>query len=453
MHRRQFLKVGALAAALASLPACARGLALGPDDAGLLPHAPGTGPIGPDALDGTFLFATGVENSYPRLPGGRRVDQLAKTDHYERWQEDFAGLQALGVTALRYGPAYYRTNPAPGRYDWSSCDAQMEWLRTSGITVIADLCHFGVPDWLSGFDDPAFPAEHAAYARAFARRYPWVRHYTPVNEISVAAKFSAMFGWWNEARTGEAALARTLLNLARAHERAVDAILAERSDAIIVHTEAADRYVPANEGVQAVSRAAFWNTVRFAALDLTLGRAPSSGLVQFLAKGGATRDDLAWFRRRHGHGRRWLGLDYYATCEQLVHGDGRTEPAPVRAGLAAVATAFHERYRRPLFIAETAAVDAVAPGWLAEQWRETLALRRAGVPVTGFTWYGLTDVVDWRWLLTQDRGDVDPMGLYDLQRGLRPVGRAYQELITEWTPRLAELAPGRLAGDSVHGAA
>ncbi len=40
-----------------------------------------------------FMFATGIENSYPTilLPNGKtkRVDEMEKTDHYNRWQEDF----------------------------------------------------------------------------------------------------------------------------------------------------------------------------------------------------------------------------------------------------------------------------------------------------------------------------------------------------------------------------
>ena len=56
-------------------------------------------------------------------------------------------------------------------------------------------------------------------------------------------------------------------------------------------------------------------------------------------------------------------------------------------------------------------------------------LSRAGVPVKGFTWYPLTDVVDWRYALRIERNDVDPIGLCDLARAVRPVGRAYAALI------------------------
>ena len=40
---------------------------------------------------------------------------------------------------------------------------------------------------------------------AFAARFPWVRYYTPVNEIYVCAKLSALQGLWNERRKDDRA--------------------------------------------------------------------------------------------------------------------------------------------------------------------------------------------------------------------------------------------------------
>ena len=188
-----------------------------------------------------FLFATGVENSYPTIAGGVRIDQMDKCGHYARWEEDFALVRESGLNALRYGPPYYRVHTAPNTYDWDVCDAQMQRLRELELTVIADLCHFGVPSWLGGFQDPAFPVLFAEYARAFAHRYPWIRHFTPVNEIFIAANFSALKGWWNECEKSDRAFVRAIRNLCMAHELAVEAILSERPDAIIVQ---GDRALP-----------------------------------------------------------------------------------------------------------------------------------------------------------------------------------------------------------------
>ena len=54
------------------------------------------------------------------------------------------------------------------------------------------------------------------------------------------------------------------------------------------------------------------------------------------------------------------------------------------------------------------------------------------MPIVGFTWYSLTDQVDWDTALREDNGRVNPLGLYDLSREIRPVGRAYQKLIADW---------------------
>ncbi len=54
------------------------------------------------------------------------------------------------------------------------------------------------------------------------------------------------------------------------------------------------------------------------------------------------------------------------------------------------------------------------------------------MPIIGFTWYSLTDQVDWDTALREDKGGVNRLGLFDLNRQIRPVGRAYQKLVSQW---------------------
>ena len=74
-----------------------------------------------------------------------------------------------------------------------------------------------------------------------------------------------------------------------------------------------------------------------------------------------------------------------------------------------------------------AAVD-----WLWKQWACLLKVRNEGVPMVGFTWYSLTDQVDWDTALRESNGNVNALGLYDLDRNIRPVGAAYKQLICDW---------------------
>ncbi|HEX8787125.1 MAG TPA: glycoside hydrolase family 1 protein, partial [Telluria sp.] len=97
---------------------------------------------------------------------------------------------------------------------------------------------------------------------------------------------------------------------------------------------------------------------------------------------------------------------------------------------------YYERYHLPLMHTETnldqgpAGNEACA--WLWRQWTQLRGLMHAGVPVVGFTWYSLTDQVDWDVELREQHGSVNPRGLFDLQRKIRPVGQAYRELIATW---------------------
>mgnify|MGYP003346702936 CR=1 FL=1 len=151
-----------------------------------------------------FLFATGMENSSPTINGGQtRIDEMQKCGHYERWSEDLDLVEDLGVRFLRYGVPLYKAFVGAEKYDWEFTDAVFNDLRRRQIAPIADLCHFGVPDWIGNFQNNDFPELFAKYARAFATRFPWIQLYTPVNEMYVTATFSAKYGWWNEQLTGD----------------------------------------------------------------------------------------------------------------------------------------------------------------------------------------------------------------------------------------------------------
>lgn len=56
-------------------------------------------------------------------------------------------------------------------------------------------------------------------------------------------------------------------------------------------------------------------------------------------------------------------------------------------------------------------------------------MRQSGIPVVGFTWYSLIDQVDWDIGLSKPLGNVNPVGLYDLNRDPRPVAESYARLI------------------------
>ena len=70
-----------------------------------------------------------------------------------------------------------------------------------------------------------------------------------------------------------------------------------------------------------------------------------------------------------------------------------------------------------------------APGWLRKEWANMHRLKQDGVPILGFTWYSLTDQIDWDTALREKNDRVNECGLYDLDRLermiLRRVAREY----------------------------
>jgi beta-glucosidase/6-phospho-beta-glucosidase/beta-galactosidase len=105
-------------------------------------------------------------------------------------------------------------------------------------------------------------------------------------------------------------------------------------------------------------------------------------------------------------------------------------------GYATITRQYYERYRLPVMHTETNLREGPdgdeAVRWLWKQWANVLRVRNDGVPIVGFTWYSLTDQVDWDTALRERNGRVDPLGLYDLDRKPRRVGLAYRKLIADW---------------------
>src|SRR5688500_4036810 len=215
------------------------------------------------------MFAVGIECSCPTISDHQRAAQLRDTGHYARRKTDPRPVRERGLRYLRYGPPIYRVWKGRGEYDWSWLDPVMNEMRRLGIIPIIDLVHFGLPDWLGNFQNHEWPDYFADYARQFAERYPWVRYYTPVNEIYVTAIFSAAFGWWNERMMSDAAFINNVKNCVRASMLGMRAILELRPDAIFVFSESTEYVHPG--APQLVAQAHFMNERRFLALDLLFG--------------------------------------------------------------------------------------------------------------------------------------------------------------------------------------
>ncbi|WP_449473662.1 family 1 glycosylhydrolase [Sphingobium chungangianum] len=381
------------------------------------------------------MFATGVENSVPTIDNGRtRVDEMESCGHYARWREDFALVQEMGISYLRYGPPVHKTWLGSGHYDWEFVDQSFSELKRLNLVPIVDLCHFGVSDWIGNFQNPDFPEQFGIYARAFAERFPWVQLYTPVNEMFICATFSARYGWWNEQLASDQAFVNALKNIVRANVLAMRRILEVRPDAIFIQSESSEYYHAEAPG--AIRGAELMNSQRFLSLDLNYGRRVDSEMYEYLMDNGMTREEYHFFLDNRLKQHCIMGNDYYITNEHRVALDGMTRPSGEIFGYSEITRQYHQRYRLPVMHTETnlsqGPLGTEAVDWLWKQWANVLRVRNDGVPIVGFTWYSLTDQVDWDSALRVKNGNVNPLGLYDLDRKIRPVGEAYKRLIQQW---------------------
>jgi beta-glucosidase/6-phospho-beta-glucosidase/beta-galactosidase len=82
---------------------------------------------------------------------------------------------------------------------------------------------------------------------------------------------------------------------------------------------------------------------------------------------------------------------------------------------------------------ETNRTSNAAVEWLWKEWMNLLRLREDGVPIIGFTWYGLIDMKDWDTALTKAQGHVNKVGLYTVDRNERKVAREYRRLVESFS--------------------
>jgi beta-glucosidase/6-phospho-beta-glucosidase/beta-galactosidase len=131
-----------------------------------------------------------------------------------------------------------------------------------------------------------------------------------------------------------------------------------------------------------------------------------------------------------------MGNDYYFTNEHMVNPDGSVWPSGEIFGYGEITSQYYERYRLPVMHTETNFTQGPngdeAVSWLRKEWANILQARFHRVPIVGFTWYSLTDQMDWDTALREKNNRVCAVGLFDLDRRIRPVGQAYQNLIQEW---------------------
>ena len=381
--------------------------------------------------DTGFVVTTGIECSAPVVAGGVRRDELVLTGHVDRFVEDFDLTARFGIRTIRYGIPFHLVAADEGRFDWGWTDRALGALADAGLTPVADLLHFGVPDRLWGFGDPLLPDVYRRFAEAFVGRYPWIRHYTPVNEPWISAAFSAKEGHWNERRRDERSQVAALENLLVCNALGMEIVRGARPDAVFLQSDVCERWLPGTDEDAVVEEAALRNELRFVPFELSYGLPVGARAADWLVRNGMSEAVLDWFARHGSSEGCIVGHDYYHGNHHEIFAPGRsrsTEPDP---GYAPVAREYAARLPLPFFLAETNRATEHAVDWLTGVWNDAVALAAEGLPLRGICWYSLTDQVDWDTCLAEVNNRVNAFGLVDLDRRPREVAGLYAHLAAE----------------------
>jgi beta-glucosidase len=380
--------------------------------------------------DRGFVVATGIECSAPLVAGGVRQDELVLTKHVDRFAEDFAITADLGIRTIRYGIPFHLVAADPADLDWRWTDAALGSLRDAGLTPVADLLHFGLPARLWGFGDAGVVEVYTRFVEAFVARYPWIRHYTPVNEPWISATFSAREGMWNERRRDERSHVAALDHLLQCDVVGMEIVRAARPDAVFLQSDACERWVPGSDQDAVVEEAALRNDLRFAPFELAYGRSAGAYATDWLLRNGLPESRLVWLAEHGSDAGCIVGHDYYHGNHREIFAPGRSRSIAPDPGYGPLAREFHDRLQLPFFLAETNRTAEEAVDWLTDVWNDAVELADDGLPIRGVCWYSLTDQVDWDTCLAEVNGRVNSLGLVDLDRQARPVFGLYRELAT-----------------------
>jgi dTDP-4-dehydrorhamnose reductase len=362
----------------------------------------------------------------------RYVDQVQLAGLYER-RDTVDRIAALGVTAVRV-PVLWERRVALGEAAWTWTDAVLSQLRERGITPIVGLMHHGSGPPGTRIDDGNFVDAFARYAGEVAARYPWLSHFTPINEPLTTARFATLYGLWYPHAKCDRAFASAVVAQAGATAAAMRTIHEVTPQAQLIQTEDLGRTY-STEPLQ--YQADFENERRWLTFDLLCGRVVSGHpMVEYLTWAGISDRRLGALAEST-MAPNVLGINHYLTSERFLDhrvdcyplhtrgANGRDSYADVEAvrvlgegvaGPYALLREAWERYGIPIAVTEAhlGCTREQQLRWLAEIWDAAVQLKAEGVDIRAVTAWSAFGAYDWSSLLTRSDGEYEP-GLFDLR--------------------------------------
>lgn len=318
----------------------------------------------------------GFECSTHRLRSGKRLDVIRSTRHDELARNDYLLLQRHGIRTARDGLRWHLIERTPYTYDFASATPMLIAAKETGMQVIWDLWHYGWPDDIDIFSS-RFVDRFVAFAREATKHvseHDPTPYISPINEISFFAWAGGEGGIFNPfAQHRGHEMKRQLV---RASVQAIDAMREVNPAVTIFQIDPIINVVPRSQSAEDVRHAEAYRQSQFQAWDMITGRScPELG----------GQDDSIDV----------IGVNYYIHNQFIWQGPMIVPSDPRYRHVSVMLQEVYDRYRRPIFVAETGIEDDTRPAWFRYMCREVFTAIAQGVPVEGICLYPILNHPGW----------------------------------------------------------
>jgi dTDP-4-dehydrorhamnose reductase len=391
----------------------------------------------------------GLECTLNRV-GNSFFDQLEKNGHYTR-RSDLDLFKELNISKIRYPCLWEKISPTRiDKFNWDWLDERLVDLKNLNIDIIAGFLHHGSGPHYTNLLDPEFPEKFSYFAQKFIQRYPWINHFTPINEINTTARFSCLYGHWYPHHKTDKSYLQALLNQARATILCMEEIKKINPQAKLIQT---DDLGEAQGTSKLRDQVDFENHRRWLAWDLLFGKIGTDHpLFQYLISSGINLDDLNWFQKNKGPPD-VIGINHYPLSNRFLdenlndypeylHGSNNIfKYADVGAvdsgkaniiGLVDILEKTFKRYSVPIAITEihSRGYRESQIRWFHHIWTQVHQAREKDINVISITPWSLLGTYDWNKLCTTNDYFYEP-GVFDLRTSQgRPKKTAISKIIS-----------------------
>lgn len=354
------------------------------------------------------FFLGGFECSTHCLANGRRLDIVASSRHDEFVNEDYKRLVSQNIKTCREGLRWHLIEPGPHIYNFASVLPFLEAGQKYDIQIIWDLFHYGWPADIAIFSTE-FIDRFQAFAHAFTKYYcdhtDRPLFVAPINEISFISWAAGDVGWLNpfEVNNGN----ELKRHLVRASLAATDAIWNIDPRARIVQIDPVIHIT--QNPLRPESDVEGYNNAQYAAWDML---------------GGAIEPNLG------GHPKYLdiIGINFYPKNQWIDHGEPIKFTDPGYKHFRTIIAEVADRFKRPLFIAETGTEDDERAEWFEYICNEVWAALESGVKIEGICLYPILNHPGWE----DDRHCHNGLWDYADDDGNRQIYRPLEKVLKEF---------------------